>query len=214
MADAINLLDRALSVVLDEALNENTLDRIKAAFPAARRNNVLLFNVSDHDHNNEPSRLGELPGFDGETDTLSRLLDYSRESSGIWLNAAFVKPAIVGLAIWLDRMANAENQTTLQAKLSRTSVGRSGYGLVLDDLRCVAPNDTPEARKTANLRVQTVLVSAAWWGLNSPTAQRLGFVALEAEAAKGRDNKSARHDSTIRHEIGPSPYVTINEDVT
>lgn len=214
MADAMNLLDAAIRAVMDDAVASDTLDRIKAAYPAARRDQALLFSARDGDQDMaEPSRIGELQGFDGETDTLNSLLDYKAGEPGIWLHDAFVKPAIVGLAIWLDRMADPDNRTALQASLQRTEARRSGYGMRLSSLDLQSASDLPEARKATHLRAQAVLTAAAWWALNSPTAQRLGFVALEAEAARHKDNSSARQDESIRHEIGPSPYVTI-EDVS
>lgn len=213
MANAMNLLDAAIRVVMDDAVTSDTLDRIKAAYPVARRDHALLFSARDDKDMVEPSRIGELWGFDGETDTLNCLLDYQADESGIWFNDAFVKPAIVGLAIWLDRMADPENRTALQASLQRTEDLKSGYGVKLSSLDLQFVPDTPAARKATHLRAQAILTAAAWWGLNSPTAQRLGFVALEAEAAQQKDNISARHDESIRHEIGPSPYVTI-EDVS
>ena len=212
MADAMTLLDAAIRAVMDEAAASDTLDRIKAAYPAARRDQSLLFAARDGGQDMaEPLRIGELRGFDGETDTLNSLLNYSTEAPGIWLQDAFVKPAIVGLAIWMDRMTDPDNRTALQASLCRTDARHSGYGVKLATLEVKSATDLPEARKAAHLRAQAVLVAAAWWGLNSPTAQRLGFVALEAEAARHKDNSSARQDDSVRHEIGPSPYVTIED---
>lgn len=214
MADAMILLDAAIRAVMNESLTTGTLDRIKASYPAARRDVSQLFLASDgqpEPSRQEPSRIGALSGFDGETDTLNRLLDYSSEKPGIWLNPGFVKPAIVGLAIWLDRMADPENRTTLRATLHRAPPGRSGYGVVLAELNYIAAIDTPEGRKAAHLRAQAVLVAAAWWALNSPTAQRLGFLALEAEATYHLAPSAGPHAGDLRPEIGPSPYVTITD---
>lgn len=223
MANAMTLMDGAIAATLREALHTDCFDsRVKAAFYFSRKS-------SEFEQGSDPKR--PWPPFSVEPLDISsgvadaenierfkQALDYDKSKGlkSIWFSRAFVKPALVGLSIWMDRMSSPENTTPLSATIRRTPKGQSAYGYELTALEYNASSGVAGAAEDAERRASAALVAGAWWGLNSSTAQRLGFVALVAEAQRNLStlvaDPTATAPSAGRFEIGDSPYVILKEN--
>ena len=217
MADAMTLLDGAIAATLREAITEGTFDtRVKAAFYFARRSTEFEqdFDMSRAWPPYSEERLDLGSGPDGEhVERFREALEYDRSEglASIWFDPAFVKPAVAGLAIWMDRMSSPENTTPISATIARTGPGRAAYDVMLLRIDYNAATTLAGAEAAARRRAGAALVAGAWWALNSSTAQRLGHVALAAEAERHRSTLAADEGGSSRHELGPSPYVILKE---
>lgn len=226
MADALTMLDGAIAATLRQAISDDQFDgRVRAAFHHALRATHL---EQGHEPSRtataialEPSSLEDQVGVGSaiKTDDLERIraalsYDKSEGRRSIWFHPGLVKPAVVGLAIWLDRLASPDNATALSATIRRVDPAKAAFGVELTDLACNHRSNNPEAVEAMERRVQAALVSAAWWALNSATAMRLGFVALAAEGERHLSNlpEADGTDPHMRHEMGMSPYVTFLKD--
>lgn len=223
MANAMTLMNGAIAAALREAIQENTFDsRVKASFFFGRKSTEFFHGWKSsrawEPYSDEPMDISSGASNPDNIDKLKKALDYDKSQGlkSIWFNPSFVKPAIVGLSIWMDRISNPDNTTTLTAVVRRTEKTESAYGFELLDLSYNATSTVSGAAEEAERRAGAALVAGAWWSLNSSTAQRLGFVALAAEAERHRSTHISDPTSNVpsdgRYEIGDSPYVIIKEN--